>query len=242
MSDVVLETPSPRDIMYMSRGDEVDAFRPLFTGDIYAKRNAGDDFEQIVIVLQHPCALRVRGVELAREILAARISVSGKPRSDWADESIRVMPVPDLFQDGAHYAADFVDVVLIPSSELVSKWERVAILSELGVNLLTQRWVHHNSRVVIKTVTYNEQTAGPFHEADLEAEWCMMLDGQEPQGESAEFDFHEWIRRPWSPGVPMSRQSMLDDPQKRASVRRAMNDEVRARRSVETSRDSFKDS
>lgn len=238
MSEIVLETPTPSDLMYMSRGDEVDAFRPLFTGDIYAKRDSNGEIELLVVVLQHPCALRVRGVELVPEILAARISTSGKPRSDWANESIRVMPVPDLFQDGAYYAADLVDIVLIPSSELVTTWERVAILSELGVNLLTQRWVNHNSRVVIKTVTYNEQTAGPFHEADLEAEWRMMLEDVESQGESAEFDFHEWIRRPWGSGVSMSRQSLLDDPQKRAGVRRAMNDEIRARRLMGAARDS----
>ena len=66
---------------------------------------------------------------------------------------MRIMPIPDRFKDGTHYAANFVDVVLIPSLELVSIWERVAILSEVGVTLLTQRWLHHSSPVVIKTVT-----------------------------------------------------------------------------------------
>lgn len=232
MPDVVLETPRPLDAMYMSRGEEVDPYRPLFTGDVYMREGAHGDDASIVMILQHPCALRIRGVNLVPNILVATVRRSDKHRSDWNKESMRVMPLPDLLGDGDAYSADFVDIRIVPSDGFGPLWTRIAILSQLGVNLLTQRWVHHNSRVVIKTITYNEESAGPFHEADLAAEWCMSLDGYEESSvnSSLEKEFHNWIRQPSGEGVVTTRQQLLDDPQQRAAVRRALTVEIRDRR------------
>jgi hypothetical protein len=227
---ITLETPTPPELMYMARGDDVDPFRPLFTGDVYKRRESGGN-TNVVVVLQHPCALRIGGVDLVPNVLSAPLKPSSRHRSDWAKESMRVMPFPAL-EHGADFSADFVGVVLIPSADFATAWERIAILSELGVNLLVQRWVHHNSRVVIPTITYNAQTAGPFHEADLEAEWCWSLSSTTPAGISVEHDFHDWLRQPWSVDETQSRQEILDDPQKRAGVRRAMNAEIKNRLSA----------
>lgn len=231
MPDVVLETPRPLDTMYMSRGEEVDPYRPLFTGDVYMREGAHGDDASIVIILQHPCALRIRGVDLVPNILVATVGRSDKHRSDWNKESMRVMPLPDLLGDGAAYSADFVDIRIISSDDFGPLWKRIAILSELGVNLLSQRWVHHNSRVIVKTITYNEESAGPFHEADLAAEWCMSLDGHQENSVnlSLEDQFHNWIRQPWGDGTATTRQQLLDDPQQRAAVRRALTEEIRNR-------------
>lgn len=99
---------------------------------------------------------------------------------------------------------------------------RIATLSSYGINLLLQRWVFQNSRVVVPTMTYEEQISGPYNEADLEAEWLNELDDT-PQGTS--MAFHQWIRD--SPdGTDVRRQAMLEDPQQRSFVRREMIQEI----------------
>src|SRR5690606_17227107 len=149
-------------------------------------------------------------------------------RTDWSNESYRLMPLPDLFSDGKHWAADMVALSLVPA-ETLQNMTRTAVLSLHGVNLLSQRWVYHNSRVAIPTITYNEQTLGPYEEADLAAEWIAELVDADHSPGALEADFHEWIREPWAAGQEKSRQTLLYDPQHRSEIRRSMNAELRAR-------------
>jgi hypothetical protein len=48
------------DALYLSRGADVSATRPVFTGDTFLKE--GCDPPEAVMLLQHPCALRPYGV------------------------------------------------------------------------------------------------------------------------------------------------------------------------------------
>lgn len=217
----MVETPQSPDSLYAARGEEVDEHRPLFTGDVWETPS-----KDLLIVLQHPCALR-RGDALEEQILCATVAPQDKGfRSNWANESSRLMPLPDLLDDGADYRVEFTQLVIKSPSDF-SKYKRLLTASNYGVNLLLQRWVHHNSRVVIKTVTFNEQTAGPFEEAELKAEWCSELHSQ---GIDASAEFENWIREEEAPGAGR-RQSQLVDPQLRAHVRRAMRRTIGARRS-----------
>lgn len=223
MSSPQLETPSNVNALYYAQGDDVDVNRPVFTGDVFAPQwNPGGDKvveTDAFIVLQHPCALRVGGVDLVDPILCARISHVDAIRTDWAKAPVRHMPLPNLFQDSTPFAAIFTDLRLAKRADLdINK--RAAVLSQLGVNLLLQRWVHHNSRVVVPTMTYNTQTTGEFEEADLAAEWYAE------RGSNAEAEFHDWIRAV-SPGTTLKRQQQLRDPQTRAAIRRAMTAELR---------------
>ena len=136
------------------------------------------------------------------------------------------MPLPAVLPDGQKYSIDFLALDLVGPDGLLNDCERIAILSEQGVNLLLQRWVHHNSRVVVKTITFNEQISGPFAEADLQAEWMTELDGTDSGTSLA---FHEWVRGHAGDSAGVSRQSLLDDPQTRAGVRRQMRTEIKAR-------------
>ncbi|WP_427008700.1 hypothetical protein [Pseudarthrobacter sp. H2] len=215
------ETPASIDDLYYARGEDVDNNRPVFTGDVFAAADPSEQNEPAAafIIVQHPCALRVGGVELVDPVLVAQISQVQGTRSNWAKESIRQMPLPDLFLDGQHYAAKFTDLALVTRADIGGR-ERVAILSQHGVNLLLQRWVHHNSRVVVPTMTYNEQTTGEFEEADLAAEWCAE------RGHDGVEEFHDWIRTT-DTGASATRQKLLRNPQSRATVRRAMNAELR---------------
>lgn len=177
------------------------------------------------MVLQHPCALR-RGALLVPKLLCAPVDVHAGLRSDWAKESSRIMPLPDLRGDGVDYAADYVDLELLDSG-LTETLLRIAVLSDHGVNLVSQRWVYHSSRVAIPTITFQEQIAGPLAEADLLTEWFDELGGLDDRG-ALELSFHEWIRAD-SDTEATSRQSMLDNPQKRSVIRREMRAQIKLR-------------
>lgn len=234
--DVRAETPRPPESIYEGRGEDVDAFRPVFTGDVFGLPEPNS---RPVIVLQHPCALRSDGVELVPRVLIAKLrparEVLGreKIRRDWHEESLRVMPLPNLLEDGEHWVADFREVDTVPGPQLQSGTDRLAIFSLTGVNLLLQRWVRHNSRVLVPTMTLAEVVTGPYEEADLAAAWSFELQEVAPSGPTHLHDFAAWITGPAFSGDRTSRQQLLEQPQARPSVRRSMSQEVRERLAAE---------
>jgi hypothetical protein len=69
-----LEAPSGErpdwSALYLARGDDVPATRPVFTGDVFdSVPVCGSPNVKMrskrVIVIQHPCAMRLNGVDLA---------------------------------------------------------------------------------------------------------------------------------------------------------------------------------
>ena len=204
--------------LYRCRGDEVTSFRPVFTGDVFTDIGVDEDVRATVIVLQHPCALRVDGVKLIERILVAQVEHSRLLSvAEWVG-NYKKFPLPELI-DGAHFAANLAGLILAPSMAF-DPVQRVASLSQSGVNLLLQRWVHHNSRAIIPTWQYQEVTSPEFDEADLMEEWCedQVADGQSIQ--EVTVTAHEWLRSDSGNGETW--QSLLQDPQKRSTVRKAM--------------------
>ncbi|MDN5731040.1 MAG: hypothetical protein L0K41_06290 [Yaniella sp.] len=215
-----LETPKPLSSIYLARGvDEVDEYRPWFTGDVFQVKNSSD----MMIMLQHPCSLRIDGSVLEERLLMAQITIGKNHRSDWNKHAFAEMPLPELIEgDDTKYVVSFRHLELVESETFGDGSSRIATLSSHGINLLLQRWIFQNSRVIVPTMTYEEQISGPYNEADLEAEWLSELDGTQ-QGTST--TFHQWIRE--SPdGSDIRRQAMLEDPQQRAFVRREMIQEI----------------
>ncbi|OZE90176.1 hypothetical protein CH298_13240 [Rhodococcoides fascians] len=128
------------------------------------------------------------------------------------------MPLPGLLDDTAYNIADFDSLRIVPAADLRTE-DRIAVLSQEGVNLLSQRWVYHSSRVIVPTHTFDRQTFGPYNEADLCEEWVT----DHPNGAQSAIEFDAWVRS----GDP-SRQSHLGDPQSASSVRRAMRLHLRS--------------
>jgi len=98
--------------------------------------------------------------------------------------------------------------------------KRVAILSQFGVNILLQRWVHYNSRVVVPTTTFFDQTSGVYEESDLIEEWCeeralagIMID-------IAAKECVDWLRETKPDST--RRQDSLNSPQSRSAVRKEL--------------------
>jgi hypothetical protein len=211
--------------LYRARGDEVNQQRPVFTGDVFLKVEVEDadgaSAEKDVIIVQHPCALRSNGVDLVPRLLVAEVRQHTViPPEKWAMYG-KIMPLPDLFPDlttgRLNQAAFFVDLRLVSPKQLEN---RTAVLSQLGVNLFLQRWVRHNSRVVVPSVTYNEVTSGVYDEADLIEEWCDERCSAEFTIEQATAECVAWLRDTGDTG--MMRQKMLEDPQMRSTVRKQM--------------------
>lgn len=219
--------------LYRARGDEVSNSRPIFTGDVFEDTpcidESGNRTQRTVLVLQHPCALRVDGVNLVPRLLVAEVRDSPLlPIGQWKG-SYKFMPLPELRQiTGDHFRAYLHEPHLIEAAALQIP-NRIACMSQTGVNLLLQRWVHHNSRVIVPTSEYLNVTVEQFEEADLIEDWCDELASTPEDVRVETASAHDWLRSP-SHNPEAKWQDLLKDPQTRGTVRSAMRKEIRALR------------
>jgi len=214
-----LESPASPDDLYQARGEDVVLLkhRPLFTGDVL---RLGDG--RLVALLQHPCSMR-HGTKLVPRLLGAGVQrwEQGAP-SNW-NSHFRRMFLPRLNQ-GHNWVINFDDIELVEAAAAVSA-ERTTVLSQEGVNLLVQRWLYHQSRVVVPTLRINEMISGQFDEADLTGDAVSELveAGADPGEALAKVD--EWLDD--GPRGATKREALYD-PQKRSTVRTDLRREVRS--------------
>ena len=219
MPDVKLETPSNYDELYLARGTDIAVFRfrPAFTGDVFRMG------ERLVALVQHPCAIR-KGTDLADRRLVTEVATNqGGIPADWASGSFKRMFLPELLADSLVISFDQPDVV---QRGQIESAERVAILSSLGVDLLVQRWIHHNSRVVIPTITINALSIGPFDEADLLCDASSELTAAGMGLPEATQRLDRWFSEPDAAGG-VSRREMLANAHRRSAVRAALRRQVK---------------
>lgn len=217
--------------LYRARGVEVVRHRPVFTGDVFEKvlvQGLGETKTKTVIVLQHPCALRSNGVDLHPRLMVAEVRNHRViPVEDWTGH-VSKMPLPELIpavETGKrHQAAFFEEPYLVRSDDLTLD-KRITCLSQMGVNMLLQRWVHHNSRVVVKTAMYQEVSSPVYEEADLIEEWCEERAEAGLEIQEAAAEAMKWLREDINSGS--TRQRMLEDSQQRSTVRRQMRTALR---------------
>lgn len=213
--------------LYRARGDEVVSERPVFTGDVYDNvpllGPTGEARARTVMVLQHPCAMRVDGVSLAPKLLVAVVSNRRPPPVEAWQGHFNLMPLPDLrpnVETGKrHQAADFDKLELVAPEDLT---DRIASLSPFGVNLLLQRWVHYSSRVVVPTWQLHQTIEGEYEESDLTEDWCLDREGVDLALASKECV--EWLR---DDAHQPSRQERLKQAQERSAIRTEMRAELR---------------
>jgi len=215
-----LETPQGSGELYLAYGDDIPDFerRPAFTGDIYKLSP-----DRSVALVQHPCAMR-RGVQMAPKLLVCEVKVNrdGVP-SDWSAGHFKRMFLPELA--GESFVIEFEEIDVVTREELRAA-ERLAILSNRGVNLLVQRWLFHNSRVVVPTITINAQASGPFEEADLIQEASDGLVDSGTTIDEAQALVDTWLGESPGEGSP-SRRDLLSDPQQRSVVRSGLRRQLR---------------
>lgn len=217
--------------LYRTRGDEVVRHRPIFAGDVFEKvpvQGIGETKTKTVIVFQHPCALRSNGVDLHSRLMVAELRNHKIISVESWTGHVGKMPLPELIPTAEtgkrHQAAFFDELYLVRSADLALD-KRIACLSQTGVNLLLQRWVHHNSRVVVPTAMYQEVSSPAYEETDLVEEWCEERIEAGLEIQEATIEAMKWLREDSGGGV--SRQRMLQDPQNRSTVRRQMRATLR---------------
>lgn len=228
MSGEDLEGPSSAASLYLARGGDVQNFRPIFTGDVFegiAVLEESGDREIKALILQHPCALRTNGVDLSSRLLVAEVVERGAISPGGWRGSYKIMPLPELEEDSRTFAVSFLEPHVIASESLAIE-KRIACLSQNGVNLLLQRWVHHNSRAVVSTALYQEVTAAQFEEADLIEEWCSERSETNEDIRQESACAHEWLRGD-SSEAGKSWQQLLEDTQTRSTVRKAMRNHLK---------------
>ena len=211
-----LDTYSIPDDLYLARGADVNPNRPAFTGDVYRDVEIpGVQAGGLALVVAHPCSFRIGAGQLADRLLLAAVEASTKQGANaWRTRFFNRMPLTDV--DGAGYWVGDLDRIGRSLTADLFATDRLACLSEFGVNMLQQRLTFHLTRAEIPTATFAAAFAHTFEEADLLEEWTDILtDGGWSQAKTAA-EFEKFIRS----GEP-SLQERLLDPQNRSSVRRA---------------------
>ncbi|OBK13969.1 hypothetical protein [Mycobacterium asiaticum] len=236
-----LEAPGTDDApdwasIYRARGYEVVPHRPIFTGDIFCGvQLATESKPKTLIILQHPCAIRTDGVTLVPRILVAEVQKAAiLTPSKWASGHFKQMPLADLIpgtEDKAsqHYSAMLHMPHLATPAELQAA-TRIACMSQTGVNLLLQRWVHHNSRAIVATHLYQEVSSAQFEEADITEDWCIDREEDGVDIATATTQIDAWLSSATDDGS--THRDLLKNPQKRSHVRKAMRSHLQNMRDV----------
>jgi hypothetical protein len=173
----VLDSPASEDEIYLARAGEVDPYRPICQGDIFGNVEIpGLAGRTRAMVLSHPCAMRA-GPRLRARVTVAPVSDHQNiPLAEWSTGHLRLMPLPvlDLEQPGQAHAAKLEEPMTIASSNLALE-DRLATLSNRGIVLLEQRYIHNHSRASIPLELLYEVSAAVLEELELQESWNLAL-------------------------------------------------------------------
>ncbi len=225
-----LEFPASADDLYLARGVEVSAARPLMQGDVLedVELPGIDDGHGKAAILTHPCSMR-RGSRLADRLLVGRVGTTTPLALEaWATGHIRVMPLPELDPNAPQqsYAASFENVSSAASTDLVGK-QRIACLSDHGIALLEQRYVFYLTRFVVPSEQLHMVCAPVLAECELQEEWMGRSAISNVPREAAEEAFHEFIRAPREGRESL--QEALEEASKRGFVVKEVRGEMNTR-------------
>lgn len=212
---VELELPESLSSLFLAIGEEAKEMveRPVFTGDIFLLEDS-----KRVVVLQHPCSFS-SGPVLREKILVGEVKPSMKPsEKDWK-RSFRFMYFPDLNE--VSYSVQFEDLEVLTSDALKPE-ARECVLSLYGVNILLQRWINQNARLVVGTSKLNEVTSDVFEETDLKYEAALELSSRGVKPDEAWAKVDAWLNEK-SDGEVVRRQ-YLKNPQHWGPLRRDLRD------------------
>ena len=205
----LLDSPHDPDDLWQAVGDEVPTHRLLMQGDVIVAESGP------LLVVTHACSMR-RGADLHQTQMVAPVDEHHVP--DW-NGSYDWMPLPGAPVPGLQNPAGALRVLRTVDTDELLEGERVAVMSDQGVQLLQQRLAHHLTRVAVSIVELSEHCAPILAEAELHEDWVDAL------GPDSEQEFHDFLDadgrklRTWLAEPPTRAQAM-------ATVRRS----IRARR------------
>lgn len=214
-----LETPPENEGgLYLYRGNEGTVARPHMQGDVFV---GVPGVPEVVMLITHPCSMRA-GTQLREQLAVVEVvDYQHLPARKWADGHFDLSPLPGLPVGYEHPAADFRRIQAVASNELALE-RRVVSLSELGIQLLQQRFVHHLTRVIVDLPTLYEHSSAVFTEAELQEEWVEEAMNAGVARAEAEATFQEFLGR----GKGSLREA-LANARTRGHVRRAVRQGIR---------------
>jgi len=173
----LLDSPQDPDDVWQALGDDVPPHRLLMQGDVILAEG------EPLLVVTHACSMR-RGSALHETQMVAPIQEqhvsSWNGSYDWMP--LRGAPVP-----GISNPAGALRVLRSVGTDELLSGERVAVMSDQGVQLLQQRLAHHLTRVAIPIVELAEHCAPILAEAELHEDWVRDL------GAESENEFHQFL-------------------------------------------------
>lgn len=224
-----LAVPASAADLYLYRGAEVNACRPVMTGDVFVDVEIPgvDDGAGLALVLAHPCSMR-QGAHVRDHVMMCRVLDGPKiPLAKWADSHYGALPLPDLHATPSlGHRASFELAGRVPTAQLGLD-KRIACLDERGIALLLQRLVCSYTRATIEPEVIHESVAPNLLEAELLEGWVeartdgagLPPDAAAIHAAEAEFDA---VMSEVDPATGGTHRDRLRDPASWASVRRLL--------------------
>jgi hypothetical protein len=233
----LLDSPDSEDEIYLARAGDIDPYRPICQGDVFADVQIPGIADPVtVVVMSHPCAMRA-GPRLRPRVMVALVSERASiPLGEWATGHLRLMPLPGLNPERPEqsYAANLEEPTTIESSSLMIE-RRVASLTDNGIALLQQRHIHNHCRAEIPLALLYDVSAAVLEELELQETWNLQLvkPAVEAGGDldcllEQEAECFDALLSS-APAEGLSLRDMLKTPAKRAEVRRTVNQHIDAR-------------
>lgn len=228
MPDVPLAAPESVEELYLARGDDLVAARPVLTGDVFASVALdADDHDGLVMVVAHPCAMRGAKGRLAPRITVAPIRpYQSLPFHRWPSGHYGVLPLPGLRGDADEpRAVHLLELGTVRTSAL-NREQRILSLTDRGIHILQQRLVFGLTRVAVGLDKLQDQAVNVLLEAELEEEWVdeLAANGEPETLESASVEFALYM----DGGFRVA----LGDVTLRSDTVRAVRAEIRRRRAA----------
>ncbi len=204
----LLDSPDDPEDIWQAVGGEVPAHRLLMQGDVMLTEIGP------LLVVTHACSMR-RGADLHDTQMAALVESHHVPK--W-DGSYDWMPLPGAPVPDVRHPAGLLRVLRSVDTDVLLAGERVAVMSNQGIQLLQQRLGHHLTRVVIPLAELAEHCAPILAEAELHEDWVGAL------GLDTEQQFHEFLD-----ADDRKLRSWLSDSANRAQAMSMVRREIRRR-------------
>lgn len=230
-----LDAPEDVEDLYDARGEEVAEARPIFQGDVFSNifLPGISKAPQLAMVTSHPCSMR-KGSQLAPRVTMTSIGSRSDPIAlkKWKDSFYSIMPLPQLLpaeDDKPFRFVDFAEVSSVESASLVES-NRIACLSEHGVQLLQQRQIFFSTRVSIQLGVIYRELAPLFAEIELQQDWVeaalehASATATELLLDDAVREFQEFLGDGRS-----ERRSLLKDEARRSIVRKDVRQQIISR-------------
>lgn len=232
----MLDSPAEAQEIYLARGVDVDAYRPICQGDVFlGVEIPGLDSSHGAMVIAHPCTMRAGPRLRPKVTVIPVVEHPGVSLDRWATHHLRVFPLPtlDAEQPDRHYAARFDEFGTVPTDALQLN-RRVAILSQRGMLLLQQRFFRSLSRAEIPLSMLLEASAAVLEELELQENWNLAFVAPEVEEgnllERLEDEAHAFDDLLSAGEQDATLRDRLQVPEARAEVRRAVNEAIRLRR------------